>query len=644
MAKKVKGGPVNERPASANKKTLEKNDPVGRRGTSPVLKLCIVLGILAFLVYANTLRNSYAGDDELFITSHSLVNKGIAGIPEILTSPRMKGVMANNNDTYRPVSQVMFAVEKEIFGFNPAPGHLINILLFSVCVILLFLVLDRLMEHKKTAVAFIAALIFAVHPVHTEVVANIKSRDELMCFLFAFWSLLSFITYYADGKNARLAVGFFTLFLSLLSRETSISFIIVIPLVFFFYLTGNRKRSITITVATVIAVALFLGIRVMVLGASTGESALSGSADNQLVIVPAGASGIATAILACGHYIKLLLIPYPLLCTYSFATIPFANFSDVWVWISLMIYLVLAVAGCYRLVKFKRDPWAFGILFYLITIALFTNVLFLVPALFAERFMFFASAGFCLLIALLVEKYFFGKKGQEGAAGIKSGLLKTKVLLLLAAVVFVFSGMTISRNKDWENDYILHKTDVEKAPENARLYRNLGWILLNNLNNENLRPDVKGNMIKKGADYFRKALAVDPDLADAHAGLGQLYVKTGMFDSAEAHGKRAMALDPMNIFAVDNLGLTYFFTNRFSEAIAVYTRAIQMHPGLVTKYSSIGTCYQGMHKHDSAIVYFKKALDATPQNSGALYAAIARSFREMGKADSAKKYELLMRQ
>ncbi len=645
MTKRVKRKPLNEQSVSAKNKTIEKTVPVAKKGISSKVKLCIVLGILSFSIYSNTLRNGYAVDDNLFITRNSVVNMGVMGITQLLASPRMKGVETGNNDTYRPTSFIMFAVEKELFGFNPTTGHLINIILFSACVVLLFLFLDRLLEHKKTVIAFIAALLFAVHPIHTEVVANIKSRDELLCFFFAFWSLNSFITYFANGKNIRLVVGFVALFLSFLSKETSVSFIAIVPLVFFFYRTGNKRRSITITAAAVIGFAIFLGIRTIVLhGIAPGHSALAASADNQLLNVPAGASRLATAILTCGYYIKLLFIPHPLLCSYSYSTIPFVNFGNIWVLLSLTAYLSLIVFAFYRLIKFKKDLWAFGVLFYLITIALFSNIVFLPPALFAERFVFFASVGFCLLIALLIEKWLFSFSKSENAANTLSDLSRSKVLLFLVPIVIVFGSMTVSRNYDWKDDYSLYSTDVENAPQNSRMNIALGLVLDNNLENKELRPDVKSQMIEKGIGYLRSAIGITPANADAHAGLAHFYVVKKMYDSAEVHAKMAIMLNTMNVIATENLGLTYCNTKRFAEAIPLFKKAMQLNPKLDAEYRNIGICYLGMHQYDSAAINLKKALAATPENPKILYGQIAIAYNGMGQIDSAKKYEQLTRQ
>lgn len=607
------------------------------------MKSCIFLGILSFLVYANTLKNGYTLDDDLFISNNRLVSKGIAGIPELLTTPHMEGVAIVANDTYRPLSLVMFAIENVLFGSSPMLGHFINILLFAGCAIMLFLFLDNLMAKKRTVVAFVASIFFAVHPIHTEVVANIKSRDELLCFLLAFGSVNAFGTYFVKGNKKMLLWGSLALFFSLLSKESSISFIIVIPLIFFFYHTGNKKRSINITAASIIVITAFLSLRVAVLHEILPTSKVGSMRfiDNQLVNVPTEASQMATAILGCGYYIKLLFIPYPLLYSYSFSTIPFASFENAGVLLSLATYIFLTFMALYRLIEFKKDLLAFAMFFYLITIALFTNIIFLIPGFVAERFLFFASAGFCLFMSLFFEKYFFTKE-QTGSTTITYFFKNTKGSLLLILIVIIFSSMTVSRNSDWENDYILFKTDVEKAPGNARMYCDLAVVLNKNLQNEGLRYNVKSKMIDRGIDYAKQAIAINPRYSEAHVELAQFYVGKKLFDSAELHVQTAILLDSMNLHAIDIMAAVYFNTNKFLEALNLYKKVLQTDAGFVAEYRNIGLCYFNMQKFDSAISYFRWGLAAMPEYSTSFYEPIAISFKEMGKLDSAKKYEQLM--
>ncbi len=249
--------PQQNKPAPQNKPAAAKATGTNK-GMSLTLKLAIILGVLSFAVYANTLKNGYVLDDSSSIYENTIVQKGTAGITELLSTPFRHGFYITENDLYRPLSLVMLAIEFQFFGLkDPMPYHCMNVIVFAGCVILLFFFLDQFFERKKTGVAFIAALLFALHPIHTEVVANIKSRDELLCFFFAFLSLNVFIKYMQSGKLWQLIAGAFCFFLSYLSKETVVTFLAIIPLVFFFYSNENRKRAIMITISAVIVTGIF---------------------------------------------------------------------------------------------------------------------------------------------------------------------------------------------------------------------------------------------------------------------------------------------------------------------------------------------------------------------------------------------------
>lgn len=368
MAKKVNkpipsGAPAKQPAGSARaavKKTKEPTDWFS------VKYLCIALAVISIVLYANTLFNSYALDDVMVLKDNTYVKQGIKAIPELFSTPHMRGYMVIPNDLYRPLSLVMFAMEYQFFGPNPVVGHFFNILFFAGCVVMLFLFLNKFFNGQKTAIAFIAALVFAVHPIHTEVVANIKSRDELMCYFFAFWSLNFFMNYMKGGKMNQLIFGVLTLFLSYISKETVINFLVVIPVLFFLYYNENKRRAVFIVSGTAAATIVFMLIRTVILSIyhANEPSATTDFMDNALAKAPDVASKFATEFLVLGKYLKLMFIPYPLLCNYSFNAIPFVGFGNIWALLSLAAYLFMGVFCILRLVKNNKDPWAFAILLF----------------------------------------------------------------------------------------------------------------------------------------------------------------------------------------------------------------------------------------------------------------------------------------
>ena len=602
--------------------------------------LYIILLLVSFIVYGNTLNNDYAYDDLSAITKNSIVTKGMSAIPEILSTPYRYGFFKTTNDLYRPLSLVMFAIEYQVFGGGAAAGHFINILVFACCVVLLFSFVDNLFDNKKTGAAFVAAILFAVHPIHTEVVANIKSRDELMCFLFAFLSLRIYAKYYQNGKTMQLALACLVFFLSLLSKETSIAFVAIIPRIFFFYKSGNNSRRIFITLSCLLAAAAFLLIRSSVLATYHANDFTDIKfIDNALVGAPSVASRYATAIFGLGKYLALLFVPYPLICDYSYNNIPFVNFSNVFVLLSLVVYLSLFAIGVYRIIKVPKDPFAFGILFFLITIALFSNIFFLIGAQFAERFVFFASAGFCCLVTFALERWV----AKTALVNVASVFLQKRLLYFISAVVLVFAVMTIIRNNDWANSLSIYRAGVKSAPNNARLYFFVGNELLISNAAEERDPTVRNQIADEAIGDLRQALLIYPRYGEAHKVLANGYFIRSQLDSAELHYRKAAELWPEDIEAWNNLDVVYFNAKKYRESIGTCLAVMKIDPQNIEKFNNIGICYMRLMKYDSAVYFLKTGLTRNTSFNPFLE-NLALAYKLDSKIDSAKKYESMAQQ
>jgi len=606
-----------------------------KKGFSITIKLAFLLGILSFLVYANTLKNQYALDDFNVIKENSIVTKGASAIGEIFSTPYRRGWFITTNDLYRPLSLVMFAVEYQLSDGSPALGHFMNVLLFAGCVIFLFLFLDSLFEKKKPLVAFLAALLFALHPIHTEVVANIKSRDEILCFFFAFLSLNVFIKYLDFGKIKHLVLGCLCFFLSLLSKETVITFLGIIPLIFFFYRNEDKKRSAYITGGAFAIAVLFLIIRFSILAAYDANHAADVSfIDNMLSGAPSAAARLATEIEILGKYLKSLMLPYPLICDYSYNSIPFVGFGNLWVLLSLAVYGFLAYFGVRGLVKSKKNPFVFAVLFFLASISLFSNIPFLIGTPMAERFLFFVSVGFCLAVALAIEKWVL----QTDNADL-SLLTSPKVIGIAGLIAVVYCGITVSRNGDWYDNLSLFKADVNKSPEDSRLAYYYGTELVTVASHEG-NPAVSKQELADGITNLRKSLAIYRTYENALSELGNAFFHTNQNDSAEIYDKEALVQNPKSAITLNNLAGVYFVTKQYPLALEICKKSIELNPKYVDAYSNQGLCFLHMGRADSSLFYLYKAMSINPEFKGT-YDNFVLTYKALNQPDSVRKYEAL---
>ncbi len=639
MAKKPNKKPAPQSapatPAPQAKQAAPKPAPVNEpKGNNlPTVKmLCIILGVISFLLYANTLMNGYVMDDVIVLKENTIVQQGFKGIPELLATPHMRGYLVIPNDLYRPLSLVMFAMEYPFFGQSPVGYHFMNVLIFAGCVIMLFLFLNKFFSGKKTAIAFIASLVFAVHPIHTEVVANIKSCDELLCFFFGFLSLNLFVNYMKSGKMLQLVLGVFTLFLAFISKETVIAFLAVIPLLFFFYLNDDRKRAIYVTAGSAVVFIIFMVIRSHILSEYNANQPAGVEFIDNALSKATGVSKIATEMVVLGLYLKLMFIPHPLLCTYSFNAIHYADLADWRFWLSLLAYVGMIYVATTRFLKDKKDPWAFGIIFYLATLFLFSNLPFLMGAELAERFAFFASVGFCLAVALAVEQWLL----KADAANITS-LKSTKVLAVLIPVSLVFGGLTVARNANWKDNITLYKTDVANSPEDCRLYHNVASSLA-----EDVYPTITDTTKKKEMDmeslgYLRHALTIYPEYADVHVEMGRIFDRQHKYDSAEYHDVLALQLNPINFTATNNLGSVYLTSGQYPRAIVMFKKALELNPNFKFPYINLARTYVQLKQFDSAIMNYRKMLQFEPNSLEGIQ-GLGIAFFEGHRYDSAEYY------
>ncbi len=624
--KKIQGNAIEAKTPSVSKVT--KSEPISITPTTSKSKISffnlalIILTLVTVIAYFNTLFNGFVLDDVMVLKDNVYVKQGIAAIPEIFATPHMRGYLIIPNDMYRPLSLAMFAVEYQFFGENATfAHHFFNIITFAGCVLLFFVFLDKFFYRKKTMVAFFAALLFALHPLHTEVVANIKSRDELLCFFFAFLTLNLMIGYMNKGNIFKLILSLFTLYLSYLSKETVVTFLGVIPLLFFFYINENRKRAIYITLGTIGITVCYLLVRAYILKIYNADNHNTPIAfiDNALTNPPSAIHRIATEILIMGYYLKLHFIPYPLLLNYSYNSIPFVTFANIGVLLTIVVYGAMLYFGIIRLIKHKKDPWAFGIWFYLMTISLFSNFVFLGGAALAERFAFFASAGICILMALAINEWI-----TKNAVTFKD-LKKPTVFFTILPLCVVFLGMTVARNTDWKTSSNLYKVDCEKSPDDSRLHYYYGTSLAEGVYESEQDTVNKHNIDKESIEHLSKSIEIYPDFTDANAEIGRVYIREQKFDLAEGYVKHALELDSTHVKAINNLGNVYLGTKRYAQAIGMFQKVVDLRKDTamsVMAYFNMALAYMQMQQYDLAIRKFRivmnsgQVIDAKdPQNA-----------------------------
>jgi tetratricopeptide (TPR) repeat protein len=578
--------------------------------------LAVILGVLSVLLYANTAGHNYALDDVAVIYQNKFTTKGLAGIPKMLSTFYWEGYWTFNAGLYRPLSLILFAVEWQFFPDNPHIGHAINILLYAATVVFLFSLLRKLLKGFSAFVPFVCCLFFMAHPLHTEVVANIKSGDELLCWLFFIVTALLLLQYMDTKKKSKLILSIITYFLCLFSKEGGLAYLAVFPLLLYFFRKLSLKDSFLSSWIYVVPAGVFLLLHYYVISHNANPRITYTYLDNALVAAPDAASRLATAIYMAGDYLKLLVYPHPLSYDYSFNQIPATTFASPQVIFTVILFGLLT---WFAVMKFKqRSIYSFAILFYLITMAMTSNIFTLIGATFAVRFLFVPSLAFCLALSVAGNKYF-----------------SQRTFLIVASLVFILYGATtFARNADWKDNYTLFKADVKAAPGSSRVHYNYGTSYLDSIAMKAEDKEQKKELMQLPIHEFEEALSIDPKAQDAAHNLAIAYYHSGNYKQSIDAGLQSLKYNPQNASTWSNLGNAYFRNGENDKAIEALNKSISM--GLIADdtYNFLGSSYFNKHDYKTAIEMYNKALEKNPNQADVLN-NMASAYGSMGDFDNA---------
>ncbi|MCP4438640.1 MAG: tetratricopeptide repeat protein [Aureispira sp.] len=582
-----------------------------------------LLFILAIGLYANTYSHGYAFDDSIVIKGNSFTKQGLEGIPDLMTRDFFEGLYGDggmdlSGGRYRPLSLVTFAIEYEFFGEAPHVGHAINIFLYGLTALLLYHVLLMLMASFSfgSIAALITSLIFITHPTHTEVVANIKSRDEILALLLllgSIYSIYKVLKTETQSSTKWVILGSFSFFLAMLSKEHSFTFIVLFPLAihaFNLVPEEGKQQEWSVIAKTCmpywIAAVLYIMLRTAMVGGIEAETNPD-IMENPFI----GASFMqqyATIGVILLHYVLLLIFPHPLSCDYSFNQIPWTTFSDPVALLGAGLYIVMGIYAVMRL--FKRDIPAYAILLYFIPLSLTTNILFNVGAPMADRFLYIPSLGFALALGYGVASWFKITSLDQ----LKSNLL---VLGGLVVVVGAFSFKTITRNPDWKNNATLFAQDVKAVPNSAKIhYYYANSLLQKYMAEPNLQDPTKVALLQEAEKEFLRSHEINPQFHHATYNLGLVHVQFQNGQKALEWLNKTLAMQPQHILSHQLLGQVYGrFLQQPDKAIFHLKEAIEKGGANTPENNqSLGIVYAMQNDFGNAEKYFLEAIRLGPNN------------------------------
>ncbi|MGB2651665.1 MAG: tetratricopeptide repeat protein, partial [Candidatus Omnitrophota bacterium] len=460
-----------------------------------VIVMCIVIFCVAFLVYANTLKGEFIWDDEYLILNNSQV-KSFIHLKNVFKTYVGYG-SENINNFYRPVQEISDMIDYFLWGEYPLGYHLTNVLVQAMVAVMVFIFLLYLSENLM--ISGIAALFWAVHPVHTEAIAYIAGRADPLYGLFMLLSLVCFIIFAQRSRSGTktmviygLSIAFFVL--SLLSKEIIIAMPILIFLYMSFFLKGTEKDHLYrklkwswVPYAAIVLIYVWLRLTVLSFSDIAPPSAF-----NKIPLVFRLLTFFRTIII----YVKLMIFPVGLHMERQIA-ITKSIFHP-----SALIALGFISAVVWAAVKtYKHDRLvSFGIVWFFANLLPVSNLI-PINSFLAEHWIYMASIGPFLLVGIGVYRLY-----NEKLSGQK--ILRVGLLVLVAAILALYGRATMIRNLDWKDEISFFNSTLKYHPKNARLYLNLG------------NTYYEQGQIENAIEQYRKAIDINKNYAVAYGNIG----------------------------------------------------------------------------------------------------------------------------
>jgi len=607
----------------------------------------LIIAFVAGLLYINTSFHDFAVDDGIVVHKNEFVKKGISGIPDILSKDTFRGFFNKEGKDklvaggrYRPLTLVFFSMIYELVGPAAPLYHFLNILAYALLCFLLYklvrqLLLPSLDKEAAGIIAFLSILIFTIHPIHTEVVANIKGMDEISALLFSTLCFLAILKAIETKLNVWIGISMFYLFLGLMSKENAISFLILIPVGLWFLYKQSFGQSLKVFFYLLIPTFLFLFIRAQILGWNPIAGQSGELLNNPFLKLVNGkyvfftsAERYATIFYTLFKYIGLLLFPHPLTYDYYPKHIPIQNFAKFIPWLSVIIHLLLL--GLFFKWKNTKPILSWSILVYLIPLGLVSNLIFPIGTFMGERFLFMSSLGFAIAAGWLLFQ-----------SNIKTNSILRYAFILLCITASI---KVVSRNMDWKNDFTLILHDVKNSPNSAKINNAVGGILLDQIASLKDSSMIKKN-ISKAKSHLMKAIELHPFYFDAYNLLGNAYFMLKDYNMAAEKYEFVLKYVPEDSEANNNLHLTFrengrnkgMYENKPQEAIALLTRALQLKPDDIETISLLGVGHGVIGEYQKAIEYFTKVVTLQPDRAEGYFNLYLTymNMGDQGRAESA---------
>ena len=582
-----------------------------------------ILFVLAFLLYANTLNHAYVWDDDIVIVYNTRVQQGFAGIPAHFVYRTRQNF--EDFTGYRPITMTSFSIDVGLFGMNPRAGHFMNVLLFALLVVVLFRTLRRMFPNYHAAFAFFIALLFTVHPIHVEAVANIKSRDEILAMLFALLALNLFIQHYQTGKWAQLALSALCLTLGAMSKEGALTYLAVIPITVVFLMEGDFKRKAIALLKYPLLLVFIVAIFLLFTGKMPGspspvapkgylESLTLGNCMATDQVKQGDWTRIGNSGFLFWKNLEKFFYPVDLVYFSGYNMYAIKDWNADRLHLGTL-FTIHNLAIILSLVFWRRiRALTFGLWYYIFTISIYLQLPgFLLADTIADRYLFLPSLGLCILVVGAAYKLLRIPEEEDPLAWLRrtvgkvkslprgKGIALTAVFVVLAVVL---SGMTVSRNRVWKSNLRLFSHDLPLLENCARAHYYYASELAKGLPTATDPAKDRAEMIT----HYQRAIAITPQSYYAYVRLAQQYLNFKEYRAVVDLMDDALRYYPGQADIWHCKGMGHYYLGQYEDAAPAMLQARMLAPELDDNWEFLARAYERGGHYEEALATLNEAL------------------------------------